>query len=89
MSFTNGLIRQICVPVLRNALGDDERGNLLLRCVRAFIELDTLSSFEVQMESTIRAGKSAAKKFSTLARVRYQSNIYYIIITDVLVITGV
>ena len=63
------LIHQICVPVLRNELGSDERGLLLLRCVRAYVQLDILSSFDIQKESTITLGRSAAMKFSVLVNV--------------------
>ncbi|KAG2156288.1 hypothetical protein DEU56DRAFT_867752 [Suillus clintonianus] len=39
-------------------------GHLLLRCIRYYMELDMYTSFEVQTEDTISAGRFALQKFS-------------------------
>ncbi|KAG2117609.1 hypothetical protein DEU56DRAFT_874099 [Suillus clintonianus] len=39
-------------------------GHLLLRCIRYYVELDMYTSFEVQTEDTISAGRFALQKFS-------------------------
>lgn len=62
---------QICVPVLRNALGDSEDGFRLLRCTRAYVELDLLASFDVHTDITIEHGRSIATTFCNLASVSY------------------
>ena len=54
---------------MRNAFETDESGHHLLRCVRAYVELDLLASFEVHTDETIRHGKVVAEKFARLANV--------------------
>ena len=60
---------QICVPVLRNTLGEDTSGRRLLRCTRAYVELDVLASLDVHSDITIEGGKEIARKFFKLADV--------------------
>jgi hypothetical protein len=61
---------QICVPVLRNALGDDlGDGYRLLRSIRAYVELDLLASFDVHTDRTIERSRTVAAKFSKLANI--------------------
>lgn len=57
---------------MRNALaGSGDRGRLLLRCVRAYVELDLLASFDVHTDETITFGRAALNQFIKLANVRY------------------
>jgi len=56
---------------MRNTFETDESGHNLLRCVRAYVELDLLASFEVHTDETIRYGKAVAEKFTKLANVSY------------------
>ena len=63
-------ILQICVPVLRNTFVEYDHGYRLLRCVRAYVELDILASFDLQTDDTIKMGRSAAKKLQRRANVR-------------------
>ena len=63
------LLRQICVLVLRNYLGKDEKTRGILRCARAYVELDMLASFNVHTDTTISMGRTLALKFSKLANV--------------------
>lgn len=71
---------QICVQVMRNTFETDEDGQLLLRCVRAYVELDLLASFEVHTDNTIQHGRLVAQKFAKLADVSHLSSTrkYYI-----------
>ena len=62
---------QICVLVARNTLGEHKDGRLLLRCIRAYVELDLLASFDVHTEITIGYGRKIAEKFFKLANVGY------------------
>ena len=55
--------------MLRNAFDTDEDGQLLLRCVRAYVELDLLASLEVHTDETIKYGRGVAEKFVKLANV--------------------
>lgn len=64
-------LHKICVQVMRNTLGEDERGYRLLRCVRAYVELDVLASFELHTDETIRYGKTVAERFVKLANVSH------------------
>lgn len=59
---------------MRNTFEDDEKGQLLLRCVRAYVELDLLASLEVHTEETIRYGRKVAVKFMKLANVSRPSS---------------
>ena len=60
---------------MRNVLVDaDEsnrgnRGKLLLRCIRAYVELDLLASFDVHTEETVEFGRKVADKFVQLVNV--------------------
>jgi microcystin degradation protein MlrC len=54
---------------MRNALGKDDKGCRLLRCVRAYVELDILASFDVHTDITIQLGRAAAARFFKLANV--------------------
>ena len=49
----------------------DEDGHRLLRCIRAYVELDLLASFEVNMEDTIKCGRAVANRFVKLANVSH------------------
>ena|ERR1700733_2252166 len=85
--FTRPTLQQICVEVTRNTLvNSGDRGKLLLRCIRAYVELDVLSSFEVHTEKTIEFGRKLAGRFIRLANVRHPKFIFYAIITNVFVI---
>ena len=55
--------------MLRNALGEDVNGRCLLRCTRAYVELDLLASFDVHADITIKQGRATAARFSKLANV--------------------
>ena len=54
---------------MRNVFEDDEKGRLLLRCIRAYVELDILASFEVHTDETIGWGKKVVDRFVKLANV--------------------
>ena len=54
---------------MRNMFGVDEDGHCLLRCIRAYVELDLLASFEVHTEGTIKRGRMVAERFVKLANV--------------------
>jgi len=54
---------------MRNTLEEAEGGLSLLRCVRAYVELDMLASFDVHTGETIKWGREVAKKFVKLANV--------------------
>ena len=57
---------------MRNVLvGAGDKGKLLLRCVRAYVELDTLASFDIHTDQTIAFGRSTLEKFTKLANVRF------------------
>ena len=64
-------LHQICVQVMRNAFETDEDGQLLLRCVRAYVELDVLASFKVHSSETITYGRMLVDKFTKLANVNF------------------
>jgi hypothetical protein len=49
---------------MRNILGEDDDGRLLLRCIRAYTELDVFASFDVHTDVTIKQARAAATKFS-------------------------
>lgn len=57
--------------MLRNTLDIDEKGRRLLYCIRAYVELDLLASFEVHTEESIKYGRAAAEKFMKLANVSH------------------
>lgn len=59
--------------MLRNALGGSVDGRRLLACIRAYVELDLLASFEVQTDDTINHGRKLAKEFSKQANVSHLS----------------
>jgi hypothetical protein len=48
-----------------------DRAKLLLRCVRAYVELDMLASFDVHTDETIAFGRVALDRFAKLANVRH------------------
>jgi hypothetical protein len=54
---------------MRNALEEDTEGCRLLRCIRAYVELDLLASFDVHTDITIALGRATAKRFSKLVNV--------------------
>ena len=65
---------QICVHVARNVLtsgSESDSGFLLLQCIRAYVELDLLASFEVHTDHTITWGRDVLKRFAKSAMVRY------------------
>ena len=47
------------------------RGILLLRCIRAYVELDLLASFDVHTDRTIQWIKVVLNRFAKFAEVRY------------------
>ena len=58
----------------RNVLVSDSRsdsGILFLECIRAYVELDLLASFEVHTDHTITWGRAVLERFAELAMVRY------------------
>jgi len=55
---------------MRNTLEEQEGGLTLLRCVRAYVELDLLASFDVHTDETIKWGRMVVTKFVKLANVR-------------------
>ena len=55
---------------MRGTFETDEDGHRLLRCIRVYVELDLLASFEVHMEDTIKRGRAVANRFAKLANVR-------------------
>ena len=79
-------LHQICVPVVRNALEADDKGLCLLCCIRAYVELDLLASFDVHTDETIKYGKVIAEKFVKLANARRISRSRNFTIANVLVI---
>ena len=56
---------------MRNTLEADERGQRLLCCVRAYVEMDILVSFEVHTDDTIKYGRKLVDKFAKLANVSH------------------
>ena len=56
---------------MRNTFETDEEGRLLLRCVRAYVEMDILASFEVHTDDTIKYGRKMIDKFAKLANVSH------------------
>lgn len=58
---------------MRNIFETDEDGRLLLRCIRAYVEIDLLASFEVHTEKTIADGRAMVEKFVKLANVSHLS----------------
>jgi hypothetical protein len=48
---------------------ETDRGILLLRCIRAYVELDMLASFEIHTDRTIAWGRGVLKTFAKLAEV--------------------
>ena len=67
---------------MRNVLvNSGDRGKLLLRCVRAYVELDTLASFEVHTDQTIAFGRTVADQFIKLANVSHSESIFNILFT--------
>jgi len=59
---------------MRNTLGEDASGRLLLACIRAYVELDTLASLDLHTDTTIKYGRKMEEKFFKLTRV---SHIFY------------
>ena len=57
---------------MRNAFVESgDRGVLLLRCVRAYVELDLLASFDVHTDQTITFGRERVDEFVKLVNVRH------------------
>lgn len=48
-----------------------DRGVLLLRCVRAYVELDLLASFDVHTDQMITFGRERVDEFVKLVNVRH------------------
>ena len=46
-------------------------GQLLLRCICAYVKLDVLASFDINMDETIAFGQGVADKFIKLANVSH------------------
>jgi hypothetical protein len=59
---------QIALFVLHNVL-TDQRGFLLLKCLRSYIELDMYASLEVHTAQTIADGRAELQNFSKLLTV--------------------
>ena len=55
----------------RSVLGDNKSGLSLLCCIRAYVEIDILASFEVHTDVTIQQGRTAVANFVKLANVSY------------------
>ena len=57
---------------MRNVLVDSgPRGQLLLCCVRAYVELDVLASLDIHTDETIAFGREVANRFLKLANVSH------------------
>ena len=57
---------------MRNVLAESgDRGILLLRCVRAYVELDLLASFDVHTDQTITFGREILDQFVELVNVSH------------------
>lgn len=69
---------------MRNAFEDDDSSYRLLRCIRAYVELDLLASLEVHTDETIRYGKAMAEKFVKLANVSDLLILKNAVVTNVL-----
>lgn len=70
---------------MRNVLVDSgDRGKLLLRCVRVYVELDLLVSFDVHTDETIGFGRKIADSFFKLANVRHSESIFNTTTTNTL-----
>jgi len=54
---------------MRNTLEADNDSLRLLHCVRAYIELDVLVSFDIHTDQLIKQGQKTVKKFVMLANV--------------------
>jgi hypothetical protein len=54
---------------MRNVFDIDDEGHTLLRCIRVYVELDILASFDLHTEISIKKGRAAAEKFIKLANV--------------------
>ena len=54
---------------MRNAVEHDDLSRGLLCCIRVYVELDILASFDVHMEITIKQGRAAAKKLLKIMNV--------------------
>ncbi|KAF9783985.1 hypothetical protein BJ322DRAFT_1007764 [Thelephora terrestris] len=71
VDFTDGSkwedMSKICVPVMRSTLGEDASGRRLLSCIRAYVELDVLSSLNLHTDTTIKYGRKMEEKFFKLA----------------------
>lgn len=62
---------------MRNVPADSiPDGQLLLRCVRTYVELDVLSSLEVHTDETVAFGREVADRFVKLANVSSKSSFY-------------
>lgn len=61
---------QLIIYAAYNAFNDDnEQSYCLLRCIRAYIELDLYLGLEVHTTSTLAAGRSQQQKFAELMEV--------------------
>ena len=54
---------------MRNVVEHDDAARSLLGCIRAYVELDILASFDVHTEITIKQGRVVAKRLSKLMNV--------------------
>lgn len=54
---------------MRNIFDIGDKGHTLLRCIRAYVELDIWASFDLHTEISIKKGRAVAEKFIKLANV--------------------
>ena len=54
---------------MRNVVEHNDTACSLLRCIRVYVELDILVSFDVHTEVTIKQGRVTAKRLSNLMNV--------------------
>jgi hypothetical protein len=66
----NQLLTFAAHAVLPNA-GESKLAYLLLRCIRAYLEVDWYAALEVHTTKTIAAGQAALQEFSELMDVSY------------------
>lgn len=75
---------------MRNVLVESgSRGQLLLRCIRAYVELDVLASFDIHTDETIAFGRGVADKFIKLANVSHLPKTLGVVIANLTRTTGI
>ena len=88
--FTGSPSWQICVPVMQNILVESSScGQLLLCCIRAYVELDVLALFDIHTDEIIAFGRGVADKFVKLANVSHLPKILGIVIANLTWTTGI